>query len=67
MINRRNFLGAGVGLGLGLGKDGSIDKPIRSPRSEQDQYEKTLAKTNRLELVGIPRSWAVRVTDESIS
>lgn len=59
MINRRNFLGAGVGLGLGLGRDGSVDKPIRSCRSEQDHYEQTLAKTDRLELVGIPRSWAV--------
>lgn len=59
MINRRSFLGVGVGLRLGLGKDGSIDGPIRSPRSEQDQYEQTLAETDRLELVGIPRSWAV--------
>lgn len=59
MINRRNFLGAGVGLGLGLRRDGSVNKPIHSPRSDQDKYEQTLAETDRLELVGIPRSWAV--------
>ena len=58
MINRRNFLGAGVGLGLGTGNDGSGNGPSRSARGDQDQYEQTLAETDRLELVGIPRSWA---------
>ena len=61
MISRRSFLGTAAGLSLGIGNDGPGNGPSCSSRSDQDQYEQTLAETDLLELVGVPRNWdAVR-------
>ena len=69
MINRRNFLDSSLGLGLG----NQIVNAGTAPRSTDssangrqypspNEYEQALAGYDRLEVLGIPRSWSV-VTD----
>jgi len=59
MINRRSFLGAGVALGLGIGNNDPANGQNCHAYGDQDEYERTLAQTDRLELVGVPRTWSV--------
>lgn len=63
MQNRRRFLSVWAGLGAGItGRTknafGAHTVPAAHPRSLSD-YEGRLSQTDSLELLGVPRDWAV--------
>jgi len=62
MMNRRRFFGTSLGLGIGktlhLGTPGQL--PVASEtNTAMNGYEQALAGYDRLDVLGIPRSWSV--------
>jgi hypothetical protein len=63
--NRRGFFTGTLGLGLGLGTAGRLTLPGRAHADVAPldpaltEYERILSQTDRLDILGVPRSWSV--------
>ena len=63
--NRRGFFTGTLGLGLGLGTAGPLTVPGRAHADVAPygpaltSYERILSQTDRLDILGMPRSWSV--------
>ena len=63
--NRRGFFTGTLGLGLGLGTAGPLTVPGRAHADVAPHgpaltsYERILTQTDRLDILGVPRSWSV--------
>ena len=63
--NRRGFFTETLGLGLGLGTAGPLTVPGRAHADVAPldpaltEYERILSQTDRLDILGVPRSWSV--------
>ena len=63
--SRRGFFTGTLGLGLGLGTAGPLTVPGRAPADVAPygpaltSYERILSQTDRLDILGVPRSWSV--------
>lgn len=62
--NRRGFFTGTLGLGLGLGTAGPLTVPGRAHADVANhapaltRYERILSQTDRLDILGVPRSWS---------
>ena len=63
--SRRGFFARTLGVGLGLGATETLTPPGRAPAEVAPldpaltEYERILSQTDRLEILGVPRSWSV--------